>query len=201
MSRTTPDAKASSRAIRACDCFFLVRNPRDLAIYFANMQRIVRSHDSTVRDAAYPWSSVLWTGTPAPAPIPTPNPLQHARQIIPVPDEPPLCDPDLENQMLLALMDVTDTSSSLSTTPAPVTISLTEQMRYLEDHIDNMDKETKTDIGRMVVDGGHKHKLAWCAIGTIMNMDEIPPDIITQMYTLVHHIRKKSESIIISETQ
>ena len=94
---------------------------------------------------------------------------------------------DIAAKMLTAL---TDNDSADSVQPAEI-ISLDEQKRYLLRHINVISRDDKKSIGDVVVRNNKRNELKWCSEGTIINLDAMPPHVITQMYELLKYKMEK----------
>jgi hypothetical protein len=81
-----------------------------------------------------------------------------------------------------------------ATEPVP-TIPLDEQKKYLKRYVDGLNIADKKAIGDILIMNQRRSCLNFCNEGTIINLDTLPPFIITQMYDLmVYKINRKNQS-------
>jgi hypothetical protein len=94
---------------------------------------------------------------------------------------------DIASRMLSAL-----TLDSEADRPENTTIvSLDDQKRYLQKHIDSLSIADRKEIGEILIRNGRKSSLNWCSSGTVINLDSLTHEIVEQMYNLMVYKRNR----------
>ena len=89
---------------------------------------------------------------------------------------------DITSKMLSALtLEPEIISTELEIVP------LDEQKRYLKRHIDSVSRDDKKAIGDVLVRNNKHAEHKWCSAGTAINLDALPPYVVTQMYELIRY--------------
>jgi hypothetical protein len=65
------------------------------------------------------------------------------------------------------------------------TVTLDEQMRYLKRYIDTVPVSDRYDIGRVLLLNNKGASIVSCREGVVIDMDKIPPHVVSQMYNML----------------
>jgi len=91
-------------------------------------------------------------------------------------------DADVESKMLNALTEDNQADTLVDVALPP----LDEQKRYLIRNIDSVNRDDKLIIGNVLVMNNKRAECKWCNEGTAINLDMLPPYIVTHMYEALH---------------
>lgn len=94
-------------------------------------------------------------------------------------------DSDLKSKMLSALMFNNDTTI---TKAAPVSVA--QQIHYMLSNVDSLRIEDRKYIGTILIMNDKLAALRPCSEGTMINLNNLHPEIIQQMYNFVVYRRE-----------
>jgi hypothetical protein len=98
---------------------------------------------------------------------------------------------DITSQMLSALTLDTAQENSVEEVDVP----LDEQKRYLKRYIDSVNTNDRKSIGHIIFMNNMSSLMLPCSEGSIVNLDKLPPHVVTQMYNLLsYQINKKNSN-------
>lgn len=69
--------------------------------------------------------------------------------------------------------------------PIAETVTIEEQMRYLQKYIGSVPTDDRKDIGRILLMNNRADNIVECSEGVVINMDKLPEYIVNQMYTML----------------
>ncbi len=96
-------------------------------------------------------------------------------------------DDEFNSMMLTALTNEAVPDVVFTTVPIP------EQISYLMRWIDTLSIDDKKAIGNVLTTNGLHDKLLPCAQGTVINLDKLSAEVLTQMYSLMVHKREPAK--------
>ncbi len=67
------------------------------------------------------------------------------------------------------------------------TIPLDDQKRYLKRYIESVSRDDRKAIGDVLVRNNKSSEHKWCSVGTAINLDALPPYVVTQMYEMLKY--------------
>jgi hypothetical protein len=87
---------------------------------------------------------------------------------------------DVDRKMLRAIMDEADGLPRAE-------LSLFEMKQYLKDNIGRVDVTARTHVGRVLIQTDNAKLVQPCAVGTVVNLRNVPESVIGLMYAELQH--------------
>jgi hypothetical protein len=94
---------------------------------------------------------------------------------------------EMEMKMLRALLKDTLAEYKIE---EPEKKSYEFQKKYIKRYADALEKAHKKSIGNILINHDKRGSLKKCSAGTIINLDLLEPEIISEIYEFIYYVKK-----------